>query len=206
MMLDVMEPAQIIGRDGQLEVMPLIAAALFCLMAAKRFLWVRRIARPVVGFLNLAGQAGADFLEEDQTALQQVFPETASFGGGPVGRCDVLFVYGGIDAEGGITNSPASLKDIAAASRCAILILAMPDTAEAYARVPRTALGNLNLVFTVDRNGTGFPRFFRQVFSEMMTGKPLAAAWKKIAPQSLQADHRYFPVTHAFIKGKLGFK
>jgi hypothetical protein len=52
-----------------------------------------------------------------------------------------------------------------------------------------------NLVWTLDRKGGAFPRFFKELFTKMKAGRAMPMAWNAIAPQYGSAKHDDLPET-----------
>jgi hypothetical protein len=53
----------------------------------------------------------------------------------------------------------------------------------------------VNVVFTIDRQGDKFPRFFAEVFRRMYAGTSMLLAWVQLAPQVSGEEHSDLPGT-----------
>jgi len=138
---------------------------------------------PVLGLLNLEGEAGRACLDEDRATLAPLF-STVRVSDGPVPACDVLFIYVHLTSSGEMTRVPAGTRSLVRDSGAKITVFALDNPGSAY-----NAAGSAehspptNLVMTISRNGRAFPAFWRGLFQDMRTGTPMMMAWTKLAPQ-----------------------
>lgn len=121
---------------------------------------------------------------------------------------EILFVYAQLNEDGTIRGpKSAGVRQIVAATNAAIVVLASPNSPESIKNAialpgPKSA----NLVFTVDRNGSGFARFFKELFEHMQAGKDMLSAWVAISPQHPSANPPYAPSTMLVAEGgKIAF-
>ena len=63
-------------------------------------------------------------------------------------------------------------------------MLASPNPSDRIIKTGKLAGSyKANYVFTLNRKGPGFARFFRSLFEDMRDGTNMLAAWVKLAPQ-----------------------
>lgn len=139
----------------------------------------------VIGFANLSGDDMRAFVSEDAAALGGLFVRCAMSAGREIPRADVLFVYAHLDEDGSLQGeSGVGIRERVEAAKAAIVVLASPNP---EGRVQRAAAMPgpkfANIVFTLDRNGTGFGQFFRDLFGRMARGEEMLGAWVALAPQ-----------------------
>ncbi|PTU32199.1 hypothetical protein CJD38_05940 [Stenotrophobium rhamnosiphilum] len=161
-----------------------------------------------VGFINLAGTQLDRMLFEDATAMSRIFLRTA-LARNEVPKSEILFIYAELDADGLFkNNSFKNVRQLAKETTASMVILASPNPADFIRKAvnlagPRTA----NLVFTIDRNGAAFSRFFQSLFQNMRGGKDMLSSWVALAPQGPQVSQTNVPVTLLFAEaGKLAFR
>jgi hypothetical protein len=147
------------------------------------------IATPSLGLLNLLAARGAALLERDKADLGPLFPGGVQVSTQQVPKCNVLLLYGDIDASARISGSPHSLREAIKAAGAHIAVVAS-ELSEAVlsSRGFAQALGGrndwpANIVITLNRNGDSFGRFFNNLFSQMRTGVSMPMAWVNLAPQ-----------------------
>jgi hypothetical protein len=95
------------------------------------------------------------------------------------------------------------VRRLAARAGASLLVVASNNPSEHIVAAnklpgPRYA----SLVFTIDRNGDGFGRFFKEIFTLMKAGKTMPMAWAKIAPQHESVMPKYAPATVFLPEGK----
>lgn len=165
------------------------------------------IQAPKLGFLNLKEAAGQQLLAEDKQAMASIFSAVEESSSTPP-RCDVLFIYCDLGADGQISGATAGLRDIIRDSGARIVVVASKNEVEGYvAAAKKTGYGHANLVLTLDRRGEVFPAFFRRLFSEMMKGATMPMAWVKLAPQIPGHDHQDCPgAIYSAEAGQIAFK
>ncbi|MBD9358528.1 hypothetical protein [Methylomonas albis] len=153
-----------------------------------------------LGFCNFSGDDFLPFLEDDKAALSQLFKNINIAPVTKIPSCEVLFLYADLLENGmlrGTINS-AGIKQVAQLTGAKIIVLASPNGELPIRNAinlpgPKTA----NLIFTLNRNGDGFSRFFRDLFELMRAGKPMLNAWLELAPQHANAMPSYAPATLA---------
>ena len=147
------------------------------------------ITRPKIAFLNLAGARCAKIAAEDAAAVGAFFDGCDESTSAPVPACDVLFLYCDLDSSGKVLGPQRPVREVVRDSTAKIAVIASQVPAEFMAdRQFQTALAKgdnppVNLVITLNRNGTNFARFFKSLFQIMWTGKTMPMAWVQLAPQ-----------------------
>jgi hypothetical protein len=163
----------------------------------------RAITDPTLGFLNLGGDAFTSLLAEDRAALGPLFSKVETGTGYQISRCDVLFVYCDIAADGSLgLGKEITLRHVADRAGASIVVLASNNSAEhgiAASKLPGPK--RANLVWTLNRRGDSFPRFFKELFSRMKTGKSMPMAWVAISPQHRSEAHQDLPETICQMEG-----
>jgi hypothetical protein len=163
-----------------------------------------RIPNPTLGLMNLGGEEYAALLNEDRSALGSLFDNVVVSADGNVPQCNVLFLYANVASDGSIPGaSESSVRRLAARAGASLLVVASNNPSEHIVAAnklpgPRYA----SLVFTIDRNGDGFGRFFKEIFTLMKAGKTMPMAWAKIAPQHESVMPKYAPATVFLPEGK----
>ena len=89
------------------------------------------ISNPRLGFLNLLGHEGEQLLGEDREVLKTSFTNLEEKDAEPP-ICHVLFLYCGINQDGVIRGTRSSLRQIIQKSQAPIVVVASPNSAEAY--------------------------------------------------------------------------
>lgn len=131
------------------------------LTANKRALVLRS---PKVGLLNLGGAESKDLVESDADFLRPLFVEVQAVDL-PSPRCDVLFLYAEIAADGAVLGADRGLREIIRDSGAKVVIVASPNRGAHYIKAGRQKpYGQANLVMTLDRRGLAFGRFFSRYF------------------------------------------
>jgi hypothetical protein len=163
-----------------------------------------RIAHPKLGLLNLGDADFAAILNEDRAALGCFFDDVAVSTDGSIPRCDVLFVYANIAPDGSLVNSPqSSVRQLAASAGASLLVVASSNPrGHIVATGKNPGPRNASLVFTIDRKGDGFGRFFQEIFTLMKAGKTMPMAWVKVAPQHESVMPKDAPETVFLPEGK----
>lgn len=161
-----------------------------------------------IGFANLSGADLDDIAAEDARALGPLFMRARVTAHGQIPSAEVLFVYAHLNEDGTLKGpKPTGIRQIVQATHAAIVVLASPNTEASIQnaiglRGPKSA----NLVFTLGRNGSGFPRFFTALFEKMQTGQDMLSAWAAIAPQHPDAQPADAPSTLLVAEGgKIAF-
>ena len=156
-----------------------------------------------IGFANLGGKDFESIATEDATTLAPMFARSAVVANHQIPSAEILFVYAKLRDDGTIENTAASgIRQIVQLAKPAILVLASPNSSSSIQKAvalpgPKTA----NIVFTLDRNGTGFSRFFRELFHNMRDGKEMLSAWAELAPQHPAANPPHNPQTLLLAEG-----
>jgi hypothetical protein len=174
-----------------------------------RRLWRRRAAviiAPRFGILNLKGPEGEVLAQADALALQPVLgvPEKST---SVPPKCDVLFLYGDLKADGRIASTGMWLGELVRLSGASILVVATENPGAAYKAGKGPGYGRVNLVMTLSRRGDLFARFFVRLFKDMMRGTPMPLAWVKLAPQGPVPVHDELPDTiFGCMAGQVAFR
>lgn len=150
------------------------------------------ISNPVVGIYDLCSDPNVD---ADVKVLGTIFNKVLKSMVYPP-RCNVLFLYCKIGADGKIENTSASLGEIIDASAASIAIVATENIGNHYIQTGKRAQHNrTNLVMTTNRNGPVFIRFFEKLFHAMKAGESMTVAWSRLAPQIAGMEHKDCPGT-----------
>ena len=159
------------------------------------------------GFLNLAGPHMDKTLLDDALEMSKIFKHIA-LGRKDIPKAQVLFVYANISADGSLGNADSkNARQLAEISNASIVIIATPNKPDHIKKAislpgPKIA----NIVFTFDRNGTAFIKFFKSLFLKMREGKEMMSCWVEMAPQGPQSKSADIPVTVlAAEAGKIAF-
>ena len=155
------------------------------------------VVNPTLGFLNVGGDGFIPLIEEDRTALSPLFSNVETAAGYQIPKCSVLFIYADVAPDGSIgLGSNLTIRHLAERAGASIAVLASNNSSEhtiAASKLPGPK--RANLVWTLDRRGESFARFFKDLFSRMKDGKPMPAAWIAVAPQYRSKVHRDLPET-----------
>jgi hypothetical protein len=150
-----------------------------------------RILDPAIGFLNLAGAAGALLSQADQRALSALFKVLRTSEDLPP-RCDVLFLYRNINPEGP-TSTPA-IRELIKSAGAYVAVIASENSADAYIKsVGRRTDWPANIVMIVNRKDDKFTLFFHHLFTEMFKGRSMLMVWAELAPQIPGSAHSHVP-------------
>ena len=150
-----------------------------------------------IGFANFLGEDAEDLISDDNASFSSLFARTTIGEFQQLPSADVLFIYGHLNEEGNFSDLiPSSIGHIVEQTNAAIVVVASPNSVEritnaAKASTPKTA----NIVYTLNRNGDGFGRFFQELFEKMRNGKDMLTAWVELAPQNPRAQPSYVPQT-----------
>jgi hypothetical protein len=171
----------------------------------------RVIDQPSVAFWNLSKDRFERIAAEDHAQIGGIFRKSAQHAARSAVVCDVLFLYGSLDASGTVAELGLPLSEVIAksgasvavmASEVAAAVLTSPGFQKALQQAPNVSC---NLVITGSRNGQAFARFFRELFRLMADGEPMPVAWGKLAPQ-VPNQPRDIPGTICLIRdGRLAF-
>jgi len=150
-----------------------------------------------IGFANLSGKDLATIAFEDLMELSPLFTNFKAVPFHQIPNTEILFLYAHLNADGtlkGLANS--GVLQLVQLTGAKILILASPNSPESIAKAsalpgPKTA----NVVFTLDRNGSGLAKFYVELFKKMRDGKDMLTAWYEIAPQNPNLNIEWQPHT-----------
>lgn len=161
-----------------------------------------------IGFANLSGDDLSSMASKDAAALSPLFARSKVVPAHQIPSAEILFVYAHLNEDGTIKGPTRSgIRQIVQLTHAAIVVLASPNSGASIQNAvalpgPKTA----NIVFTLDRNGDGFSRFFRELFEKMRDGKHMLSAWVELAPQNPKANLPYAPQTLLLSEGgKIAF-
>ena len=161
-----------------------------------------------IGFANLSGGDLEQIASEDAASLSSLFIQSRVVPNHQIPSAEILFLYAHLNEDGTINGPTRSgIRQIVELTKASIVVLASPNSANSIQNAaalpgPKTA----NLVLTLDRNGSGFGRFFRELFEKMRDGQEMLAAWAEIAPQHPSANPTYAPQTILMAEGgKIAF-
>ncbi len=191
--------------DNLTDLLVVGAFPLAILIAAYKF-WTSgrvRIRNPTLGLMNLRRKEFTAILNEDRATFDSLFDSVVVSADGSIPQCNVLFLYANVASDGSVADtSESSVRQIAARAGASLLVLASNNPSERIAAAnKRPGSRNASLVFTIDRNGDGFGRFFKEIFTLMKAGKTMPMAWAKIAPQHESVMPQYAPTT-IFLPGE----
>lgn len=156
-----------------------------------------------IGFANLAGPGFDELVVQDAQALGPLFMRSRVGKPHQIPSAEVLFVYTHLNEDGTIRGPKAvGVRQIVQTTHAAIVVVASPNSPESI----RNAIGlrgpkSANLVFTLDRKGDAFPRFFRALFEKMQAGEDMLSAWAALAPQHPGASAPDAPSTMLAAEG-----
>jgi hypothetical protein len=173
-----------------MEVLFPLAFVAFLVAVVFRIMLRRRgqapIKSPTLGFLNLAGDEFLPLIDTDRAAaLAPIFSEVKIGAGYQIPNCDVLFIYANVTPDGSVgLGVNLTVRHLAEKAGAAITVVASGNSSENLLAAARQAgPKQANLVWTLDRKGEAFPRFFVELFTHMKKGRSMPAAWVAISPQ-----------------------
>jgi hypothetical protein len=184
----------------------LIAVLVATLVGQRKSRKVAVIVAPRFATLNLKGAEGEALVQADTVALQPVLGVAEHSTSVPP-KCDVLFLYSDLSADGRIASSQMWLGELVRASGATILVVATENPGAAYNASKGLGYGRVNLVMTLTRRGDLFAPFFVRLFEDMKRGTPMPMAWVKLAPQGPVPAHNELPGTmFACMAGQVAFR
>jgi hypothetical protein len=159
-----------------------LVAAVFWLMFRSR--GQAPIKNPSLGFLNLGGEEFSQLIDADTAALAPIFSEITG-AGYQISHCDILFIYANVTPDGSLgLGDNLTVRHLAERAGAAITVVASSNpSANLLAAARQAGPKQANLVWTLDRKGEAFPRFFVELFTHMKKGRSMPAAWVAISPQ-----------------------
>jgi hypothetical protein len=146
-----------------------IAALPAAILAAVYKFWTSgrvRIPKPRLGLMNLGGEQFAAILNEDRAAFGSLFDSVVVSTDGSIPQCSVLFLYANVASDGSIGGAvESSVRQFAAGAGAALVVVASNNPSEHVAVAhQRPGSRDASLVFTIDRRGDGFGRFFKELY------------------------------------------
>ena len=167
-----------------------------------------RIPAHTLGIHDLSGGAAEPLMAADRAALAPLFRRVSESSDAPP-RSTLLLVYCTIGADGGILNSPRTLREIIRDAGAPVVIVASPNPRRRYGLAVKRQqrLARANLVLTLDRRGVAFDVFVRRLVTEMKKGTSMPRAWRKLAPREPKGEPAERPDTLLTCElGKLAFR
>jgi hypothetical protein len=147
------------------------------------------IRSPRLGVLNLQGDAASHLAAEDRSAMEHLFSAVAE-SASMAPKCDVLFAYCDLTADGCVSGSSKSLREIIRDSGAAVVVVASENSQEGIlAATKEVGYGHANLAVTLQRKGKVFSSFYSSLFGAMARGVTMPVAWVRLAPQIPGSDH-----------------
>jgi hypothetical protein len=124
-------------------------------------------------------------------------------------KCNVLFIYADIAPDGSVgLGVDATIRHLAERAGALVAVLASnnpSDHLDAASKLPGPK--RANLVWTIDRKGSTFSRFFKELFTRMKTGATMPQAWVALSPQHQHNAHHDLPETFCQLEaGQVRFK
>jgi len=152
---------------------------------------------------NLSGQDMNALIAEDAAAFKPLFKNIVIHPAETVPQAMVVFAYSGLNDAGMLAKYPKyDVRELAQLSHAKLFIMAAPSSADSVKAAAGRKGPKVNtVVYTLNRHGAGFTRFFSELFDDMRTGTPILSAWVKIAPQSPDAMPSYVPDTIVLAEG-----
>jgi hypothetical protein len=143
------------------------------------------IKHPTLGFLNLGGDEFSPLIDADRAALAPIFAEIKIAVGYQIPNCDILFIYANVTPDGSVgLSANLTVRHLAEKAGATITVVASDNSSEnVLAAAKLVGPKQANLVWTLDRKGEAFCRFFVELFTQMKKGKSMPAAWVAISPQ-----------------------
>jgi hypothetical protein len=138
-----------------------------------------------IGFANLMGSGAHAMLREDVAALSPLFRDTIVAPDWKIPTTSVLFIYERLNEDGSISGAgPVGVRQIVQLTKAQTVVVASQNTDASILKAmsfpgPKTA----NLIFTYNRNGAAFAKFFCRLFEYMRDGYEMLAVWAVLAPQ-----------------------
>jgi hypothetical protein len=180
--------------QAAVTVLILIVVLAVILVRQRRNRKISVIVAPRFATLNLKGVEGEALVQADTLALKTVLG-AAERSTTIAPKCDVLFLYSDLSADGRIASTQMWLGELVRASGATILVVASENPGPAYSASKGPGYGRVNIVMTLARRGEAFPRFFVRLFEDMKRGASMPMAWVKIAPQGPVPEHNELPST-----------
>jgi hypothetical protein len=161
-----------------------------------------RISHPTIGFLNLQGASGMPLAHSDRSVLGPLFGHVLE-STSEVPRCEVLFIYCTIHADGTVVGSQEPIREAIKKAGAYVTVLAAENPPEVYVKGigPRNDW-SANIVMTIDRKGAKFAEFYARLFELMFKGQSMLLTWVQLAPQIPGRDHPDAP--SAIMAGEAG--
>lgn len=137
-----------------------------------------------LGFANLSDREFSAFAARDAEQLTPLFARSLLVREYMMlPKADVLFVYAHLNRDGTVQDAPVTfgIRQLEQLCDAKLIVLASANTVESIKNaVLLPGPKNADLVFTLNRNGEGFVRFFRALFEKMQSGVEIQEAWKAL--------------------------
>jgi hypothetical protein len=142
-----------------------------------------RLKDPTVGFLNLMGETGAEFIESDAYILSPLFGRTLK-SSSTVPLCEVLFIYCELDSDGRIKGHGGMATDLIKSARAYVAVFASANSADSYIKAVKPRKDwQANVTMVLDRRGDKLALFFQKIFTGMFAGRSMLSLWVEFSPQ-----------------------
>jgi len=127
------------------------------------------IANPALTFLNLAGEAGNELMARDYAALEFVFNGNIQIANRNLPRCNVLFLYGALDASGRLAGNSFTFRDVikGAGAHIAVLASELPPDLLSHPEFMKGLPGQRRLAGQHRDHAAPQRRTFRPVFHQL---------------------------------------
>jgi len=152
------------------------------------------IRNPKLGLLNLIGEGALSVYLQDLDNLEDVFIQNVDTGTQQVPKCNVMFVYCQLEANGQISGQKFKLRELVKSAGAQVVVVASENRSEILASpmfsqyLQASNDWPVNFIFTVSRNGETFGLFFQKLFTQMFSGVSMAQVWAKLAPQNASSQ------------------
>lgn len=159
---------------------------------------IPRLVPLTLGFASLGGDDLLPLLNEDVAALSPLFKNINLAPVTQLPSCEILFLYAHLRKDGALigVKSPAGLRQLAQLTGAKIIVLASPNNSDAIqSSISLAGPKQANLIFTLDRNGSGFSKLFCELFEKMQSGESMLHAWVQLIPQCPSAMPANVPAT-----------
>jgi hypothetical protein len=160
-----------------------------------------------LGLGNFASGDVTALMNEDRAALSPLFQRTLTDQAPRLSGAHVLFLYADLNPDGTLPGTKSGVRRVVELTKAGIVVVAMPVSGESMkATLALPGPKSANLVFTVDRKGAAFPKFFRDLFERMRRGEDMLSAWIELAPQGPVPSQANLPEMFLLPEGgKLAF-
>jgi hypothetical protein len=143
-----------------------------------------------VGFANIAGPALGTMAMADFAALSPLFARSNFPPAGKIPKTPILFLYALLNEDGSLQGLNTGIRQIAQATGAKMLVIAseIPSGSILMNAMKFPGPKIANIIFTNNRNGAGFSRFFKEMFKLMRDGAQMMEAYVRLSPQGGQQE------------------